>query len=340
MAEPGEFTLRAFLNGKMDLTRAEAVHEIVSAQTATAHELALGRLGGSVERRINEIKSALVGVLAAIEVQLDYPEEDAGEATVPRDVIESAIDELDGLSATYRTGKLYQEGARVALAGRTNAGKSSLFNLFLREDRSIVSEVHGTTRDYIESRVALEGIPLRLFDTAGLREAVEAVESEGIRRSAMVIDSAAVVLYLVDGSCGISNEDRANIERYGTRPGFIPVWNKVDASTSPAPEGFVPLSTITGAGFDGLQERILNTIRKGAGPGDAEIVIDSVRQKNLIDRCAASLRLVVEGLGAAVPLDAIALDLQDSIGALGEITGEVTTEDVLDAMFGGFCVGK
>ena len=338
-AEPGEFTLRAFLAGKMDLTRAEAVHEIVQSQTAIGHEMALARLGGSIEAAIEASKQMLVNIMAAVAVQLDYPEEDTGEVAIPPGKVGEARRRLESLAGTYRTGRLYQEGARVVVAGRTNAGKSSLFNAFLREERSIVSDVHGTTRDFIESSVDLDGIPVRLFDTAGLRMTDESIESEGIRRTRTVVDGADLIVYVVDGETGANEEDFAVMD--GNADRIVPVWNKVDRpSCLPAPEGYLPVSAATLDGFPELVSRIVSLLTPERRTDGGSAVIDSLRQKNLLERAAQALREVEAGLEASYPVDAVSLDLQEAINALGEITGEVTSDDILDAVFGGFCLGK
>lgn len=342
-AEPGEFTLRAFMNGKLDLTRAEAVREIADAQTAAAQELALGRLGGSIERRINELKEGLVKLLAALSIQLDYPEEESGEIPTDREELLRIASRLRDLAATYRTGRIYQEGVRVALGGRTNAGKSSLFNAILREDRAIVSDIHGTTRDYIEASLDLEGVPVLLFDTAGLREVKEEIEGEGIRRSRTILEQADMVLYLVDASEGVAEEDQTFLEEEGggVEERVIPVWNKSDLPTTrEVPEGFVAVSALRAEGVSEL----LGEIRRRALPGErvrgGEPVIDSLRQKNLLERAAEAVGQVAQGVEAQMPADILSLDLQEAVNALGEITGEVTTADLLDTMFEGFCVGK
>lgn len=342
-AEPGEFTLRAFMNGKLDLTRAEAVREIADAQTSAAQELALGRLGGSIEGRINELKEALVKLLAALSIQLDYPEEETGEIPTDSKELERIAVSLRDLAATYRTGRIYQEGVRVALGGRTNAGKSSLFNALLREDRAIVSEIHGTTRDYIEASLDVEGVPVLLFDTAGLREVKEQVEGEGIRRSRTILKQADMVLYLVDAAEGLSAEDRSFLEEEAADAGdrVIPVWNKSDLpGTPPPPEGFFAVSALRAEGVSSL----LGEIRRRALPEErvrgGEPVIDSLRQKNLLDRAADAVEQIIQGVEADMPADVLSLDLQEAVNALGEITGEVTTADLLDTMFEGFCVGK
>lgn len=342
-AEPGEFTLRAFMNGKLDLTRAEAVREIVDAQTSTAQELALNRLGGSIERRIDALKKRLVKLLAALSIQLDYPEEETGEIPNDPDELRGIAASLRDLAATYRTGRMYQEGVRVALGGRTNAGKSSLFNALLREDRAIVSDIHGTTRDYLEASVDVDGVPVILFDTAGLREANEEIEGEGIRRSKSILTQADMVLYLVDATVGTAREDSAFLEDVaaGAEESVLPVWNKVDLpGAQEAPEGFIPVSALKAEGIAALLAEIRRRTLPAERRAPGEPVIDSIRQKKLLEAAAEAVDYVIEGVRGEMPADVLALDVQEAVNALGEITGEVTTADLLDTMFEGFCVGK
>ena len=353
-ADPGEFTQRAFLAGKIDLTRAEAVQEIVSSQTAVGHEMALRRLGGSIEETVREITNDLVRIMARVAIQLDYPEEETGEIPIDRETITDVRKRLDVLAASYRTGRLYQEGVTVAIAGRTNAGKSSLFNAFLKEDRAIVSDIHGTTRDYISGRVDFGGIPVEIYDTAGLRETVESIEEEGIRRTRTLVDGTDLVVYLVDGTAGLTAEDDQILADTGcsgdstgkTPRRVIPVWNKIDAEMCKEPpraacgKPFSRVSATTMAGVAELVQRIVAEITPNQPTRSGAPMIDSLRQKNLIDRAVTALDEVLAGLNATVPVDAISVDLQEALHALGEITGEVTSEDILDAVFSGFCVGK
>jgi len=341
-AAPGEFTLRAFMNGKLDLTRAEAVHELVTARTDRAHRMALHRLSGSVETRIRALREELVRALAALELQLDYPEDEVGDEALPDPREMAALERrLSELADTFRVGRLYQEGVRIVLTGATNAGKSSLFNLFLKEERAIVSEIHGTTRDYLESAVSLRGIPVTLYDTAGLRAADNPVEQEGIRRSADVAASADLVLYLVDGIRGLGPGEQELLSGGDSRR--ILVWNKADGPILPVPSGGYAVSAVTGRGFPELEEEIFRRLTCGAGgtgEGAGQTVIDSERQKDLLRRAAEALSHVVRGLEAQAPLDGMAMDLKEALDCLGEITGEVTTAEILETMFSSFCVGK
>ncbi len=337
-ASPGEFTFRAFINGRMDLTRAEAVQEIISAKTSRAQSLALNRLGGAVERRINYYKERALDCAAILALQLDYPEDEVESPPAFMETLEEIREGLSRLAASFREGRIYQEGAVAVLAGRTNAGKSSLFNLFLKEDRAIVSALHGTTRDYLESWVSLEGIPFRLYDTAGLRRAEDAVEQEGIRRSREVMDQAHVLIYVVDGSRGLSVEEQQLVEDKGQE--WLFVWNKADIASGPVPEGFLPVSAVTGQGFRKLEEAAVNRVLQGAGAAGGEGLIDSLRQKELLDKALDALAKVKEAVHNGLPADIQAMELQDVLQALGEITGEVSSADILEKMFSGFCVGK
>ncbi len=370
-AGPGEFTRRAFTNGKLDLTRAEAVNEIVRTQTAAAHSLALDRLEGSVERVVNDIRRDLIGVMASLAIQLDYPEEETGPVGVDRGTLQDAGERCRKLASTYGRGRLFQDGARVAIAGRTNAGKSSLFNQLLQHDRSIVSETHGTTRDYVEALIDVEGVPVRLFDTAGLRVAGEAVEQEGIRRSNAVVAAADLVLYVVDAHEGLVPEDEHRLDAIRAAAPAICILNKVDLVPPPlaAPQPVVAVSALTGAGIERLNHAmlaiLLGSVTKVSGdsipgesfeaaaPDDAHrlerfseaasghaAVIDSERQRALLVRAADAVDRALESLDAQMPADIVSVDVQDALGAVGEITGEVASAEILDAMFGSFCVGK
>lgn len=351
-AAPGEFTRRAFINGKLDLTRAEAVNEIVGAQTTDAHALAMDRLSGSVERAIEEIRAQLVGIMAQIAIQLDYPEEETGPVDADRMGLKEAGDRCRSIASTCERGRLYQHGARVAIAGRTNAGKSSLFNRLLRQDRSIVSETHGTTRDYVEALIDVCGVPVRLFDTAGLRESSEAIEQEGMRRSSTVVASADLVLYVVDAYEGPTREDAERLEQIPRHTPTLRVLNKVDLGGDPSRHrsaaselSAIPVSALTGAGIDHLNDAILSTLLdekagSGGGPTPATVIIDSERQRDLLLRAADAADRAVESLSASLPADVVAVDLQEALEAVGEITGEISSAEILDEMFRGFCVGK
>ena len=372
-ALPGEFTFRAFMNGKLDLTRSESVMELVSAKTDEARERAVGRLSGELEAEIDAAKDLLVLSLAAAELYLDYSEDDgvggdtvgAAEAAgrLPRRAdAEAARDRLAALAASYRLERLYRHGAPLAVAGRPNAGKSRLFNRLLREERSIVAPTPGTTRDWIEAWISVEGLPVRLVDTAGLRDAEDPVERIGVERSRDVLAGADLVLYVVDGTDGLGAEDAAFLAAPAGAP-VIPIWNKADRGAPPEPAGFQRLSAATGEGIPELAARIVALLSgtdgaAGGARGDAEYDaaagggaprgesrkiragIASERQKALIDRALAAVDEALSLDERGHPLDLIARELREAVDALGEITGEVSTADILETMFGRFCVGK
>lgn len=337
-ASPGEFTFRAFVNGKMDLTRAEAVQEIISSKSGKAQSMALNRLSGAVEKRINHLKGIATFMAAGFAIQLDYPDDEVEAPPAPIKEIAELKAGLKELIDSYQVGRIYQEGVVIALAGRTNAGKSSLFNLFLKEDRSIVSDVHGTTRDYLESWISLAGIPVRLYDTAGLRESADPIEEEGIRRTRELMDNAHLVLYVLDATVDLSDEEKALIAKEDREE--ILVWNKADISDTEAPDGILSVSAVSGQGFTELEEALKNSIFKDSSGLGGDAVIDSLRQKELLERALSGVDKVEEAIHNGLPVDILAMDLHDVLQALGEITGEVSSSDILDSMFSSFCVGK
>ncbi len=344
-ALPGEFSFRAFLNGKTDLVKAEAVQELVKAGSEGARVQALRRLEGGLSRRLTASRASLVEALAELEARLDYAEEeDSPGGGLDPQALRRTRDGIAALSATYAAGRLYEKGARVVVAGRPNAGKSSLFNLLVREERSIVASDPGTTRDWIEAGIELEGLPLRLIDTAGLREASAQVEAEGVSRSRRLAAEAEAVLYLVDGIAGLEPEDEAFL---ASRPDSLRLWSKSDDPRClKAPAGFMRLSSATGEGLPELVSslRALLAPRFGAAggsaPSDREVGVASERQKLLLDRAVAALDSALAGIEAGMALDALALELREAGDALGEITGEIASEEVLEAIFSRFCLGK
>jgi tRNA modification GTPase len=361
-ALPGEFTFRAFTNGKLDLTKAESVMELVSAKTDTSRRHAVSRLCGSLETEIGEIKKLLVQVLSGAEIYLDYSEDeisadaDEAEGKLPnQDTALDALARLKKLSASWQIERIFQEGVTVVIAGRPNSGKSSLFNALLKEDRSIVTEVPGTTRDWIEAYVSVEGIPIRLIDTAGLRESADSVEKIGVERSRELLKEAELVLYLIDGAQGVTKEDTAFCAEYSaaenaqSQKPLLLLWNKADIA--PLPQRFefadnktVSVSAKTGEGITELFTAIASAIQKQADcPQLREmpnIAVGTERQKKLVDTACSALEEALALAQHEEPLDLIAPLLREAVNALGEITGEVSTADILEEMFSRFCVGK
>ena len=325
-AKKGEFTYRAFMHGRLDLTQAEAVEELISAKSESVQAAALDRLEGSLKKKLQDIRRRLLMMSASLEVQLDYAEDEILEDWVmPTAELDAIISELSRIRATYDASALWREGAKVVLAGETNAGKSSLFNLLTKEERAIVSPVRGTTRDYLEADTMIHGIPVRLYDTAGLRESDDEIEMEGIRRSERLIRDADLVLYLV--APGDSEEVSWDTPT-------ITVRTKSDLSRG---EG-LSVSVKSGEGLDELLDEIKRRLTEGRGDFSSSVIIDSERQKDALDRLLSQLEFLVSHGDESY--DIIALFFQSALSVLGEITGEVTSEELLDTLFSNFCLGK
>ena len=360
-ANRGEYTFRAFINGKTDLTKAEAVKEIIDSHTDTSRSHAAGRLAGSLFEEIDSIKKLIVDTLAAIEVEIEYPEDEETIAdSFDRQDIETAASRLQSLADSWRGEKLYQDGARVVLAGRTNAGKSSLFNAILKEERAIVSDIEGTTRDWLESWASINGIPVRLFDTAGLRETSDIIEAQGVEISRNLVNDADVVLYLVDSQSGMNDEDRDFIENCnepliivctkldkcsentgccGVSPLEGVVSNEVRARGRLSPP-IIKISSKTGVGLSELFAKISDILTAGIATERTQAGLGSARQKEAVSAALESVKHALISADDNYTLDAVVQDLEDALDSLREVTGDVTPDDVLGSIFANFCVGK
>ena len=279
--------------------------------------------------------------MSILALQLDYGEDEIEEPIeFPIDRIETIKDSIEELLATYNIGRLYSEGAKIVLAGATNVGKSTLFNLFLKEERSIVSSIHGTTRDFIESRINLEGIPIRLFDTAGLRETGDTIEEEGIKRTHRLLEEGDLILLIFDGT-EHDEESLSLYEKLVEDPRCIVVWNKSDIAPNQKYSNGFTISAKRGVGFRELSQEMLFRLRKGATAlDDQQLVIESSRQHGELMRTRDALERVIELAQGGLPLDIIASELNEALNGLGSITGEVTSSDILESVFSNFCVGK
>ena len=367
-ANRGEYTFRAYINGKTDLTKAEAVREIIDSQTDDSRSHAAGRLAGALYEEIDSIKKLLVDTLAAIEVEIEYPEDEETIAdTFDKGDLEKAEKRLAGLVASWKGEKLYQDGARVVLAGRTNAGKSSLFNTILKEERAIVSDIEGTTRDWLESWAGINGIPVRLFDTAGLRDTEDVIEAKGVEISRNLVHEADVVLYLIDSAEGMNDEDREFIEN--CRVPLIVVWNKCDKDSPVKPgndtvvlsadkdvslsaDKDVSLSGLTrqsltckisaktGTGLSDLFNQIESLLTQGLDTEREQAGLGSARQKDAVAEALECTRHALATAEDNYSLDAVVQDLEDALDALSEVTGAITPDDILGSIFANFCVGK
>ena len=326
LALKGEFTYRAFLGGRMDLTEAEAVEELVSAKGERGRKDALSRLSGSIKNEADKAKDEIINILASLEVQLDYGEDDIPEEWIfPIERVDAIINRLEKIRGTYASSRLYSQGAKVVLAGSTNAGKSSLFNALLKENRAIVSSVAGTTRDYIETECEMNGIPVRLFDTAGLRSSGDEIEKEGILRSKELMDEADLVVYVLAPG---------EVEPEEKMKNAIYIHSKSDI----APGDGITFSSITGEGLDKVVDAITTFLSRDKRSVSDVPVIESERQERKLGETIDALKDAEKAKDCSV--DIIALYFQSALSALSELTGETTSDDILEVLFSSFCLGK
>jgi tRNA modification GTPase len=346
LARPGEFTYRAFLNGRVDLVQAEAVQDLISAESIGQAELALQHLGGRLSERFQELKSRFIELISLMEGNIDFSEEQhytfiQGDEALRR--LEHLISEVRDLLGTFDRGKLIREGYFVALVGRPNVGKSSLFNAILGQNRAIVTPIPGTTRDYLQERITLGNFLIHLLDTAGIRESNEIVEQEGIRRSSQVIEKADLILFLVDGSCPLQPEDFSLWEQVKNKERMVLV-TKADlpefAIHNPDGNESFAVSAVTRNGVSDLLERIQSVVEKKIKYSSEDSLISSFRHREILSRCLASLERAREGVNAGLSEEFPLLDLQEGLGSLGEITGEVTVDEIYQHIFSKFCIGK
>lgn len=349
VAEPGEFTKRAFLNGRIDLAQAEAVADVIHARTELALSAAQEQLAGNLSRRIEQLRVQLVQTLAHIEAHIDFPDEDIAPDTRQSLVrrLEEGRELIDSLLRTATEGRILRRGIRAAIVGRPNAGKSSLLNQLLGHERAIVSPVPGTTRDTIEETANIRGIPVIFIDTAGLRNSSDAIESEGVRRSRECIARAELILHVVDGSEPLHEEDRALMDTLIStdRPKQqILVLNKADLPAATGAESYgaaaLRVSCATGEGLEPLKEMIQQRVWSGAGGGEMLEATINARHQSALERARASLLNTLAALRADQNLELVAMDLRIATNAVGEIVGRTSTEDILDSIFSQFCIGK
>lgn len=347
LAEPGEFTKRAFLNGRIDLVQAEAVMDVISSRTDASLALAQHQREGLLSKRIATVKDGIVYALAYVEALIDFPEDDV-DVAVETDVlgkVEPALAELDDLIEGFDEGRVLRDGVSVVIAGKPNVGKSSLLNTLLKEKRAIVTSVPGTTRDLIEEVVNINGLPVKLLDTAGIRESDDQVEQEGVRLSLDRIPKADLVLFVVDGSAPFDEDDATILGAIGSKSCIV-VQNKSDLSTvavlpSCCSAPVVAISTHTGSGVPSLRDAITNAFMHGHAVDSREYVaVSKARHRDSLLKARTSLRSFVGNLEAGMNLEVLPIDLRDALDAVGEVTGETTADDILDRIFSSFCIGK
>ena len=350
LAEPGEFTKRAFLNGRIDLVQAESVIDIINAKSEKEVKTGIKQLEGILSKKINEEKQQILDVMVNVDVSIDYPEydvEDVANAEIT-DMLDSVKKKLERLERSFDNGKVIKEGIKTAIIGKPNAGKSSLLNAILKEDRAIVTEYEGTTRDTIEEFVNINGIPLKLIDTAGIRETKDEVEKIGIAKSRETANAADLIIAIFDASKEIDEEDLEVIDFIKNKKAII-ILNKMDLKAKidennenlkKLSGNIIKMSALKNIGIDKLYEKITEMFNLNEINLDNENVITNVRQKNLITKAIENVKKAKETIEQKMPIDIVAIFIKDILEDLGKITGEVVTEDIIEEIFANFCLGK
>ncbi|HEY8694150.1 MAG TPA: tRNA uridine-5-carboxymethylaminomethyl(34) synthesis GTPase MnmE [Chloroflexota bacterium] len=337
LANPGEFTLRAFLNGRLDLAQAEAVADVIQARSDASLRLAVNQLSGRLSRAVNDVRRKALSVLAQLEANIDFSEDDVPSASAAKLLVEltSAQEDLCRLLCAADEGILYRRGARVAIVGRPNAGKSSLLNALLRTDRAIVTPIAGTTRDTIEETINLRGLPVVLVDTAGITDTVDPVEAIGIDRSRQAIEDADLVLFVYDAAAGWTNADAELLPR--AKP-LVLAANKCDLLSDATGERALSVSALTGEGLGELETELYRLLAPSSSTDD--ILVNNLRHKILLEEADQHLRDAMASVEQQRAADFICIDLRAALGALGAITGTEVSESLLDEIFSRFCIGK
>ncbi|MBO8127862.1 MAG: tRNA uridine-5-carboxymethylaminomethyl(34) synthesis GTPase MnmE [Peptococcaceae bacterium] len=351
LAEPGEFTKRAFLNGRLDLAQAEAVIDIIRAQTEDSLRIAVGQLEGKLSRTISAFREELVGVLAYVEAAIDFPEDE-----VPGAQVEDLVSRLrflgercEKLRQEAEAGRVYREGVATAIVGKPNVGKSSLLNALARNNRAIVTDIPGTTRDVIEEVINIRGVPFRILDTAGLRETQDAVEKIGVARAKEEAAGADLVITVLDASSGIRDEDKVALDLVGGRKGIV-VINKCDVAacgiTEEAVHNYMPgcpvvrTSLLEGWGVEKLEDVMVELVLGGRVRAGRGVLISNIRHQEALERARLHLREAADALENGLPVEMVAIDIREALEAFGNITGDTVSEEILDRIFSDFCIGK
>ncbi|QUH19349.1 tRNA uridine-5-carboxymethylaminomethyl(34) synthesis GTPase MnmE [Alkaliphilus sp. B6464] len=349
-ADPGEFTKRAFLNGRIDLAQAEAVMDLISAKTEKGFDVALNQLEGSLSKKVTKVRETLLEMLAHVEVSIDFAEEDIDEVTLDFLLEKSNEVEKDiqKLLDTADTGKILREGLSTVIVGKPNVGKSSLLNALVRESRAIVTDVPGTTRDVIEEHLNIKGIPLRLIDTAGIRETEDVVEKIGVEKSKELFNLADLIIVMLDASRELMEEDKQIMDLIGQKKALI-IINKTDL---PKKLNFEEVETIIGnkkiikvslaeeKGLDEIEDALVEMVYQGQVRAKDSLLVTNIRHKNALERALESIKDSTKAIKQQLPLDFVEVDIKNTWEALGEITGDSVGEDLLDHIFKNFCIGK
>lgn len=351
LAEPGEFTKRAFLNGRMDLSQAEAVIDIINSKSEKEAKSSINQLEGHLSKKIQKIREMLMEIMVEAEVSIDYPEYDVEEVSSQKayTTLEKIKSELEDLSNSFNNGKIIKEGIKIALIGRPNVGKSSLLNAILKEERAIVTDIEGTTRDIIEEAVTVEGIPINIIDTAGIRNATNEVEKIGIEKSKKMAEEADLVIALIDASKELSNEDKQILDILNNKKSII-VLNKIDLKdikiTQKNIEEYIKgpkiieISAKNNIGIESIYKEIARLFNLNEISLDNSAIITNIRHKNIIIKSIEDTKKAIEAVTQNPPIDIIAIYIKNIMEELGKITGESVSEDIIKEIFSKFCLGK
>jgi len=350
LAEPGEFTKRAFLNGRLDLSQAEAVIDLINAKTSESSKAAMNQLEGKLSVKLKEARSKLIEVLAHIEVTVDYPEHDIEEITGEKvySEIKEIREKLNNIIKGFEKGRIIREGINAVIVGRPNVGKSSLLNELTGKNRAIVTDIPGTTRDIIEDYINLNGVPVKIIDTAGIRETEDLVEKIGVEKTHKELETADLIIMMIDAFKGIEKEDMEILDRAKDKK-VIVILNKIDIADEDKlveieskikNKKVIRMSLKQGIGTDELADAVVELFVKGEVSLNNEVLITNVRHKNLIDKAIESIDYAINAYKSGMPLDMITIDIVNSAQFLGEITGESVSEDVMNEIFSRFCLGK
>lgn len=348
-AEQGEFTKRAFMNGRIDLSQAEAVMDLIQGKTEKSISLSMDQLRGDLKEKINKFKKALLDVTAHVNVVLDYPEEGIDDPLPEnlRENLEKVYKEANILIESYDKGKKIKEGIKTVIVGKPNVGKSTLLNSLLKEERAIVTHIPGTTRDIIEEIINIKGIPLVLVDTAGIRKTEDIVENIGVEKSKQFIEKADLILLVLDASKELEKEDIEVIEKIKeNNKKTIVLLNKIDLErkidlSNYDLENILEISAKDNIGIDEMEEKIYSYIVEEDVENTSEkLIITNIRHKTALEKTKEAVNNIFETIDNGMPMDLISVDLKEALDALSEITGEISSEDILDHVFGNFCVGK
>lgn len=348
LAQPGEFTKRAFLNGRMDLSQAEAVIDIINAKTDKEAKVSVEQLEGNLSEKISKIRKSIISVMADIEATIDYPEYDLEEVTNAKisQVLFEVDKDLYSLEKSFYNGKILRDGISTAIIGRPNAGKSSLLNVILNEERAIVTDIEGTTRDTIEEYISIEGIPLKIIDTAGIRNAKDEVEKIGVNKAIEIAKKSDIVIAIFDITKEFNEEDLKILDLVKQKNAII-VLNKIDLKDEIEVEELnsinkpiVKISTKTRDGIEELYNEIIKLFKLNEIANDGELIVSNNRHKSLILNARKNLKSAIETIENNLPIDIISSHLKEILEELGKITGETVTEDVIQEIFSKFCLGK